>query len=123
MDPITILAALLPLVIEGGKYAVQKWLAPESVKPGTFAEFLQLRALDIEQFKAMQGGDGDSYRWVAAVRQLQRPIFAAAVLGTWVYQASGGSITPTVANMAGAVGFYLFGDRSLFYATSTKGTK
>ena len=53
MDPITILAALLPLGIDAGKYAIQKWLAPESVKPGTFAELLQLRQLDIEQFKAM----------------------------------------------------------------------
>lgn len=115
MDPITILTALLPVVIEGGKYAVQKWLAPESVKPGTFAEFLQLRAQDLEMFRAMQGGEGDSYRWVGAVRQLQRPLFAGAVLGTWCVQAATGEPSATVANMAGAVGFYLFGDRTLFY--------
>ena len=121
MDPITILAALLPLGIDAGKYAIQKWLAPESVKPGTFAELLQLRQLDIEQFKAMQGGEA-SYPWVAAVRSLQRPLFAACVLGVWVWQTgSGGEVSETVANMTGAVGFYLFGDRTLFI--SAKGGK
>jgi hypothetical protein len=120
MDPITALAALMPLGIEAGKYAIQRWLAPETVKPGTFAEFLQLRALELEQFKTMQGGDGGSYPWVAAVRQLQRPVFAAVVMATWVYQASGGEVSPTVANMAGAVGFYLFGDRTLFYVSKGK---
>lgn len=116
MDPFTILAALLPVVVEGGKYAVQKFLAPETVKPGTFAEFLQLRGLDLEHFKAMQGGgEGESYRWVAAVRQLQRPIVVVGVLGTWCVQAAGGDVAPAVANMAGSVGFYLFGDRTMFY--------
>jgi hypothetical protein len=114
MDPITILAALLPLGIDAGKYAIQKWLAPESVKPGTFAELLQLRQLDVEQFKVLQGAEA-SYPWVAAVRSLQRPVFAAAVLGVWVYQAGAGEVSATVANMAGAVGFYLFGDRTLFH--------
>lgn len=115
MDPITILAALLPLGIDAGKYAIQKWLAPESVKPGTFAELLQLRQLDVEQFKAMQGTGEASYPWVAAVRSLQRPAFAAAVLGVWVWQSSRGDVSADVANMASAVGFYLFGDRTLFH--------
>lgn len=118
MDPITILAALLPLGIDAGKYAIQKWLAPETVKPGTFAELLQLRQLDVEQFKAMQGGEA-SYPWVAAVRSLQRPVFAAAVLGVWVWQSSAGDVSADVANMAAAVGFYLFGDRTLFHMKST----
>lgn len=116
MDPITILAALLPVVVEGGKYAVQKWLAPESVKPGTFAEFLQLRALDLDQFKALQGGDGETYRWVAAVRQLQRPVVVVGVVATWCWQAASGEVSPMVGNMASSVGFYLFGDRTMFYA-------
>lgn len=115
MDPITILAALLPLGIDAGKYAIQKWLAPESVKPGTFAELLQLRQLDIEQFKVMQGSGEASYPWVAAIRSLQRPVFAAAVLGVWVWQTSTGEVSSDVANMASAVGFYLFGDRTLFH--------
>ena len=121
MDPITILAALLPLGIDAGKFAIQKWLAPESVKPGTFTDLLQLRQLELEQFKAMQGTGEASYPWVAAVRSMQRPVFAAAVLGVWVWHASTGQVPETVANMAAAVGFYLFGDRTLFHAKARAG--
>lgn len=121
MDPITALAALLPLGIEAGKYAIQRWLAPETVKPGTFAEFLELQRMDLEKFKAMQGGGEHSYKWVAAVREMQRPAFAAAVLGVWVVQAyTGPEVSDNVANMASAVGFYLFGDRTLFYSRGGK---
>lgn len=118
MDPITALAALLPLGVEAGKAAIQRWIAPDQVKPTTFADMLELRRLDLEQFKAMQGDGSAAWPWVDAVRQLQRPVFAACVLAVWVYQASGAAGEPsdTVANMAGAVGFYLFGDRTLFYA-------
>lgn len=115
MDLFTILAALLPVAVEGGKYAVQKWLAPETVKPGTFAEFLQLQANDLERFKVMQGTGQPSYLWVAAVREMQRPVVVAGVLGVWVYQAATGEVSQTVANMAGAIGFYLFGDRTMFH--------
>ncbi len=116
MEPLTALTALLPVGIEAAKYAVQRWLAPETVKPGTFAELLQLRQLELEQFKLLQGGSEASYAWVAAVRQLQRPAFAAVVLGVWGYQAGfTPEVTETVANMASAVGFYLFGDRTLFH--------
>ena len=117
MELLTALTALLPLGIEAGKMAMQRWLAPETVKPGTFAEFLELQRMDLDRFKAMQGGAETSYPWVAAIRELQRPAFAAAVLGVWVYQAGFGlSVSDNVANMASAVGFYLFGDRTLFYS-------
>ncbi|MCM3565920.1 hypothetical protein [Hydrogenophaga intermedia] len=114
MEPITALAALLPLGIEAGKAAIQRWLAPEQVKPVDFGQLLELRRIDLEQFKAMQGG-GESYRWVAAVRELQRPVFSAGVLAVWAWQASQGEPAQDVVNMASAVGFYLFGDRTLFY--------
>ncbi len=122
MDPITALAALLPLGIEAGKYAIQRWLAPETVKPGTFAEMLELQRIELERFKSMQGGAEASYRWVAAVRELQRPVFSAVVIGAWVYQAAVlPEVNDTVANMASAVAFYLFGERSLFHIQRKKG--
>lgn len=115
MDPITALAALLPLGVEAGKAAIQRWLAPEQVKPLDFAQYLEMQRMDLERFKAMQGGEAQSFPWVEAIRQLQRPVFAAVVLGAWAWQASSGQPSNDVANMAGAVGFYLFGDRTLFY--------
>jgi dsRNA-specific ribonuclease len=114
-DPITILAGLLPLGVEAGKAAIQRWLAPDQAKPLDFNQVLELKRLELEQWKAMQGGDAPSYQWVAAIRQLQRPLFAAAVVLAWCGQAVAGEPSPTVANMAAAVGFYLFGDRTLFY--------
>lgn len=115
MDPLTALAALLPLGVEAGKAAIQRWLAPDQVKPLDFGQLIELKRLELEQWRAMQGGDAPSYLWVAAVRQLQRPIMVVAVLGTWAWQAASGEPSPAVSNMAGAVGFYLFGDRTLFY--------
>lgn len=115
MDPITALAALLPLGIEAGKALIQRFIAPDQVKPVDFAELIQLRQLDLEQFKAMQGSGETSYPWVAAVRQMQRPVFVAGVLAVWAWQASQGEPSDAVANMGGAVGFYLFGDRTMFH--------
>lgn len=114
-DPITILAGLLPLGVEAGKALIQRFIAPDQVKPLDFQQLLDLKALELEQWKAMQGGGEQSYPWVAAVRQLQRPLFASVVVLTWCGQAAFGEPSPTVANMAAAVGFYLFGDRTLFY--------
>lgn len=115
MDPLTALAALLPLGIEAGKAAIQKWFAPDQVKPVDFDQLLQLRQLELQTWQAMQGGSGASYPWVEAVRQLQRPLFVAGVLLAWCWQAAHGATSPTVDNMASCVGFYLFGDRTLFY--------
>lgn len=120
MEPLTALAALLPLGVEAGKAAIQRWLAPEQVKPLDFAQMLELKRLELELFQALQGGNGQSYPWVEAVRQMQRPIFAAGVLLVWAQQAMTGEPSGAVANMAAAVGFYLFGDRTLFYIKAGK---
>ena len=114
-DPITILAGLLPLGVEAGKALIQRYIAPEQVKPLDFQQLLNLKALELEQWKAMQGGGEQSYPWVAAIRQLQRPVFVSVVLLVWCAQAATGEPSATVSNMASAVGFYLFGDRTLFY--------
>jgi hypothetical protein len=44
-----------------------------------------------------------------------RPLIGLLVLSTWVYMHVTGIGTPEVDNFASAVGFYLFGERSLFY--------
>ena len=120
MDPLTALAALLPLGIEAGKGLIQRFIAPDQVRPITHQDAMEARRLDLELFQAMQGGEGASYPWVTAVRQLQRPAFAAVVLLVWAYQTSAGQMSDTVTNMTAAVGFYLFGDRTLFHMTGRK---
>jgi hypothetical protein len=77
-----------------------------------------MRNVDVEMFKAMNnvGGTGTTYPWVEAIIRLMRPSVAIIVLGTWSFMEITGDSTPAVSNFASAVGFYLFGDRTLFYA-------
>ena len=53
MDPITILAALGPLVVKLGDSLIQKFVATETYKPTNIAEVVQLKELDLKQFEAI----------------------------------------------------------------------
>lgn len=116
-DPVTLLAALAPLGIEAGKAAIQRWLAPDQFKPATIEDYTKVKSIDLEWFKTLTSADsgGETYKWVEALRKLQRPFVTIAVLGTWAYCHAAGVAVEGVDNMAAAVGFYLFGDRSMFY--------
>ena len=123
MDPFTILAALAPLVVDGGKALIQKYFAPAEFKPTNIDDYVKMRSLDLDMFKAMNdaGGVNPSYPWVEACVRLMRPTVAVVVLGTWAYLHQTMPATTdfgTVDNFASAIGFYLFGDRTLFYARS-----
>ncbi len=118
MDPLTALAAFGPLVVDLGKSLIARFVAPEEFKPATIEQYTQMRQVDLDMFKAMNeaGGSNPSYPWVEAVVRLMRPSIALIVLGTWCYMEIVGDASDTVSNFASAVGFYLFGDRTLFYA-------
>lgn len=120
-DPVTMLAAFGPLVVKLGEATISKFVAPDTFKPATMDDWIKMKELDIKQFEAINnaGGNNPSYPWVEAVIRLMRPSIAIGVIGTWslckfVPDLSCG---PEVDNFAAAIGFYLFGDRSLFYAT------
>lgn len=118
-DPLTMLAALGPLVVEGGKAAIQRWLAPDTFKPTSIEDYVKLKTLDLDLFKAINdaGGTNPTYPWVEAIVRLMRPGAALLVIGTWaVSHLAGQDVTNEVNNFAAAIGFYLFGDRTLFYA-------
>ena len=124
MEPFTALAALLPLLTSAGNAAIQRWIAPDTFKPTTLADYLGLKNADVELFKAINaaGGTGQTYLWVEAVVRLMRPTVAAIVLITWATAHLSVDITgidadtQNIDNFASAIGFYLFGDRTLFYA-------
>lgn len=123
MDPITILAALGPLAVDLGKSLISRFVAPAEFKPANVDEYVKMRELDLGMFKAMNeaGGSNPSYPWVEAIVRLQRPAVALVVLGTWAILKLNGQPSDAVDNFAASVGFYLFGDRTLFYAR--KGVK
>jgi len=122
MDPVTILAALGPLAVDLGKSLISRFIAPTEMKPANVDEYVKMRQMDMDMYKAMNdaGGANPSYPWVEAIVRLQRPAVAAIVLIAWAYLTMNGQSSPTVDNFAAAIGFYLFGDRTLFYARSAK---
>ena len=122
MDPVTILAALGPLAVDLGKSLIAKFVAPDQFKPATIEQYTQMRQLDLEMFKAMNeaGGSNPSYPWVEAIVRLQRPAVVTVVLLTWGWLMLNGQSSSTADNFAAAIGFYLFGDRTLFYAKKVK---
>jgi hypothetical protein len=122
MDPLTILAALGPLAVDLGKSLIGRFIQTDTYKPVNVDEYVKMRELDLNMFKAMNdaGGTNPSYPWVEAAVRLMRPAVGVIVLGTWAYLKVNSIDSESVDNFAGAVGFYLFGDRTLFYARKTK---
>ena len=118
IDPLTILAALGPLAVDLGKSLIGRFIQTDVYKPTNIGEYTQMRQTDLEMFKAMNnaGGTGTTYPWVEAIVRLMRPGVATVVLGTWSFMMITGQDSAAVNNFASAVGFYLFGDRTLFYA-------
>ena len=117
MDPITILSAFAPVVMDLGKSLINKFVAPDQFKPATIEQYVQMKNIDLEFFKVMNeaGGGETSYPWVEAIVRLMRPTIGLLVLITWTIAHLKGIATPEIDNFASAVGFYLFGERSLFY--------
>jgi hypothetical protein len=81
-------------------------------------EYTAVRKLELDMFKAVNeaGGANVSYPWVEACTRLMRPAIALSVLAVWAYSHTYGTASPTIDNFASSIGFYLFGDRTLFYS-------
>ncbi len=122
MDPLTALAALAPLAVDLGKSLIGRYIQTDAYKPVNVDEYIKMRQIDLEAFRAMNdaGGTNPSYLWVEAVVRLMRPSVALVVLGTWAALKLNGMPSDSVDNFAAAVGFYLFGDRTLFYSRKSK---
>ena len=117
MDPITLLAAFAPLAVDLGKSLIAKFVAPENFKPATIEQYVQVKQIDLDMFKALNdaGGSNPTYLWVEAIIRLQRPLVVAIALGAWAWTHIMGVPSSEVDNFAAIVGFYLFGDRTMFY--------
>ncbi len=117
MDPLTVLAAFGPLAVELGKSLISRFVAPSEFKPATIDQYVQMRQMDLDMFKAMNeaGGTNPSYPWVEAIIRLQRPLVAFIALSVWAWSHTYGVASPEVDNFSAIIGFYLFGDRTLFH--------
>lgn len=124
MELLTVLAALGPLAVDLGKGLIGKYFGQETYKPVNVGEWLQMRTAEVDLFKAINnaGAEGETYRWVNAVIKLQRPFVAGVTLSVWAWSHTWGTgDTAGVDNFAACVGFYLFGDRTLFHAKRALG--
>lgn len=118
-DPLSILAIFGPVAVDAGKALINRFIAADNFKPANIDEYARVRGLELDLFKAMNeaGGVNPSYPWVEAIVRLMRPGIALLTMSVWaagylgVYPPS-----PAVDSFAAAIGFYLFGDRSLMYA-------
>lgn len=115
MDPMVAAASLAPLVIDLGKAFINRFVSPDSYRPKTVEEWAVMRKAETDLFAAMNAAPPASYPWVNAVIALQRPVVAGLVLGVWGALKLYGVESPSADNFAGAIGFYLFGDRTLFH--------
>lgn len=123
MDPITLLAALGPLLGKLGNAAIDRWIRPDQFKPATIDDVEKMARLEIERFKVMNeaGGGTPSYPWVTAIIQLQRPAIVVGVLAMALWQVTTvGNVSEFVQNALGIVGSYLFMDRTLFHLSAKK---
>lgn len=122
MDPVTILAALGPLAVDLGKSVINRFIVPAEFKPTKIEDYAKMKELELEAFRAMNeaGGTNPSYPWVEAVVRLMRPAVAIVVMGTWGYMELNGLATDSATNFASAIGFYLFGDRTLFHTKAKR---
>lgn len=119
MDPLTVLAAFGPLAVDLGKSLIGRFIQTDQYKPVNIDEYAKMKQVDLDLFKAMNeaGGANPSYPWVEAIVRLMRPGVAIIVLGTWAILKLNNQNSAAVDNFAASVGFYLFGDRTLFYSS------
>ena len=122
MDPLTILATFAPFAVDLGKSLINRFIAGDTFKPANISEYIDMRKMDLDFFKTMNdaGGTNPSYLWVEAIVRLMRPGVAVIVLGTWAFLKLNNMPSDAVDNFASCVGFYLFGDRTLFYSRKSK---
>jgi hypothetical protein len=123
MEPLTALAAFGPLVVDLGKSLIGRFINTDGYKPVNIDEYVKMKQIDLALFKAMNeaGGANPSYPWVEAIVRLMRPCVTLIVLGVWAYLKYMGVANESVDTFAAAVGFYLFGDRTLFYSRKAMG--
>jgi len=110
-DPVTMLAAFAPTLVKVFDAAIQRYVLPDKFKPSSIAEVAQLAALENDKLKMLLDADktGDTYKWVEAIRKLQRPVVVFATLTAFLHSPD----TAIFGDLFQVVMWYLFGERFL----------
>lgn len=121
MDPIVLATGLIPLLSSVVNKLINKFTG--SPDPQTVDEVIRLHESEVARLEALAKLDKEENvsRSVANIRALQRPVAVILILMTWIGVMSGllivsPNVIQIVADLSGAVIFYLFGERTLMYA-------
>lgn len=122
----TLVPALVPALADGVRGVVTKLTGGAGAQPTSIAEVIQLMQAEVERIKALAALDsgGETYKWVEAIRKLQRPVVAMGVLGAWiacnVFSLGDAYSREITTQLAQIVFSYLFGERAYLAAKGAK---
>ena len=115
-----ILPSLIPVAVDGVRGLINKFTGGAGAKPSNPDDVVKLMEAETKRLQALANleGTGQTYKWVEAVRKLQRPFYGLAALIMYMWAISSDVDTATVTEISQWVqmfGFYLFGDRTYMY--------
>lgn len=124
MEPTIVLTALLPVLTDVVKSVVSRFTGNKPVVTSA-DDYSKVVSADIQKLEALaklESPNGQTSRWVNDAKVLQRITVVYAVLASWIVATFIIDVSPDkytlIANLAGSIFFYLFGDRVNFYARS-----
>lgn len=117
------LAALAPSVVKVFDSAIQRWITPDHIKPSSIAEVIELGKLENAKLEMILKADssGETYKWVEAIRKLQRPTVVISTLAAMIAHPD----IELFGQLFQVIMWYLFGERFMMNQTQTnmKGKK
>lgn len=116
----TVVPALLPVVSDGVRAVVNRFTKGAGAAPANVGEAVKLMEAETQRLEALARLDsvGEVDRWVNNVRAMQRPVAAALVILSWIaayLTDAPETIVAIAGDLASAVVFYLFGDRTYMH--------
>ena len=129
IEPISMLTMFAPVISDGIRGLVNKFTGNAGAEPANVEEAVKLVEADIRRLEAIAKLDkveGDVSLWVNNIRALQRPIATGVVLVSWIGllvmygNTEPQNVIDIISNLASAVIFYLFGDRSYMHFKKRK---
>ena len=123
----TVLPALLPAAADGIRGIISRFTGGAGANPQNVEEVIKLREAENKRLEIISQleGQGETYKWVEAVRKLQRPTVVAVTLITWAIvflnpQTYDDFTRDVVQASASSVWFYLFGERGYMAIKSAR---
>jgi len=108
-DPVTMLAMFGPSLVRAVEGLYQRYIAPDTIKASSVTEQIQVITAETEKLRVITQADigGETYKWVEAIRKLQRPVVVFATLSAFLYNPAEISVSAIFQTVM----WYLFGER------------